>query len=151
MTKRMPEAYPARNGFTLIELMVTVAVLAILASIALPSYAGYVRRGHLADGQKILATYALAQEQFFQNNNSYLRVGGACGADTGSRYNTDTRNFTLSCSATADSFTATLAGNAGSRVAGFTYTINEAGARRTTLFEGREVALGCWASGSPSC
>lgn len=145
MTTHTPIRRRQLAGFNLIELMITVAIVAILASVALPAYGKYVTRARLADGQKILASYALAQEQFFQNNNSYQTAAGNCGTDTGSRYNTDMRGFELSCISSADTYSATLTGNPGSQVEGYAYTIDHTGARHTTLFAGREVTLTCWA------
>ena len=60
-----------QNGFTLIELMVVVAILGILASIALPSYDGYVRRGHRAAAQSEMMNIANLQQQFFMANRQY--------------------------------------------------------------------------------
>ena len=64
---------PSRKsyGFTLIELMISVAVVAILAAIAIPSYTEYVRRAHLTDGQKALASAAIELEQVFADRRAY--------------------------------------------------------------------------------
>ena len=61
----------AAAGFTLIELMITVAIVAILASIAMPSYQAYVRRGQLADAFKSLADMRVKMEQYYQDNKFY--------------------------------------------------------------------------------
>lgn len=51
MRKHMPRPPSKARGFTLIELMIVVAVVGILSAIAYPSYAEYIRRGHRADGR----------------------------------------------------------------------------------------------------
>ena len=53
------------SGFTLIELMITVAVIAILAAVAYPSYQDHIRRGVRSQGQQFLMDIAQRQEQFF--------------------------------------------------------------------------------------
>ncbi|MEO7853788.1 MAG: type IV pilin protein [Rubrivivax sp.] len=60
-----------RHGFTLIELMITVAIIAILASIALPSYQEYVRRGRRADAQSFLQEVAARQQHFLLDRRAY--------------------------------------------------------------------------------
>ena len=52
---------PGRNGFTLIELMITVAIVGILAMVAYPSYQSYIRKGNRADGTSLLQAASLAQ------------------------------------------------------------------------------------------
>lgn len=59
------------RGFTLVELMVVVTVVAILAAIALPAYRDQVRRANRSEGQSMLQNAAAAQERFFSNNNTY--------------------------------------------------------------------------------
>jgi type IV pilus assembly protein PilE len=65
-------------GFSLMELMVTVAIVGILAAIAYPSYTGYVARARRADAQSALVGMAAAMERFAVNNGngSYINATG---------------------------------------------------------------------------
>jgi|APLak6261667961_1056064.scaffolds.fasta_scaffold02965_2 type IV pilus assembly protein PilE len=71
-----------QQGFTLIELMVTVAIVGILSSVAYPSYQDSVKKSRRADVQGVVLGLANAMERRFTESNSYL--GAAAGsADTG--------------------------------------------------------------------
>jgi type IV pilus assembly protein PilE len=59
------------EGFTLIELMIVVAVIALLAGVALPSYNESVRRGKRAEGRNALLKVAAVQERYFTANGTY--------------------------------------------------------------------------------
>ena len=58
-------------GFTLIELMITMVVLAILAAIAIPSYTDYILRGKIPEATSNLQAAKTKMEQYFQDNRSY--------------------------------------------------------------------------------
>ena len=68
-----------RRGFTLIELMITVAIIGILASVAYPSYVSYLRRSHRADAQGYLMDLAQRQQQFFTDNRIFTTSIGTDG------------------------------------------------------------------------
>ena len=66
------------KGFTLIELMVTVAIIGILAAIAIPSYTANVAKSRRVDGQAALISLSQAMERYYTENYTYK------DADTGS-------------------------------------------------------------------
>jgi len=70
----MRQRYGPRRvrGFTLIELMIVVAIIAILSAIAYPSYQEQVRKGRRADAMAQMLTLAQAYERFYTSNNSYI-------------------------------------------------------------------------------
>lgn len=76
---------PIQQGFTLIELMITVGIVGILAGIAYPSYQDSVMKSRRADVKGVLLGLANAMERHFTETNSYLGAAGttAIPADTG--------------------------------------------------------------------
>lgn len=122
----------AQAGFTLIEVMITVAIVAILAAVALPSYRDYILRGHLADASNGLATVRAQMERHFQDNRTYATVGTfttPCAAAA------DTRTFNLfevSCSGTPTALAFTLRAVGSGAASGFTFTVTESDVRATT-------------------
>ena len=60
------------NGFTLIELMVTVAILAVIAAIAIPAYTGYVATARNVEAMDNLSAIQIAEEEYFLQNNAYI-------------------------------------------------------------------------------
>lgn len=118
------------RGFTLIEVMITVAIIAILAAIALPSYTEYVMRGRITDAIATLGDQRIKMEQYYQDRRTYV---GACAANTVAPLPPNTSNFTYACPVLgALTYTVTATGVAGSSMSNFGYTIDQAGAKTTT-------------------
>lgn len=65
------------GGFTLVELMIAVAVIAILTRIAYPSYIEYVKRGHRSSAQSLMLDLANREQQYLLDNRSFLGGGTA--------------------------------------------------------------------------
>ena len=134
------------RGFTLIELMITVVIIAILAAVALPNYNNYVLRGKITEATAQLSTMRIKMEQFFQDNRTYA---GACVGGTVAPLPSgeNAKYFTYSCPAKdATTFLVQADGVAGAGMAGFTYTIDQNGNRRTVSTGwGTCASTACWA------
>ncbi len=128
--KRM-KIIPSVKGFTLIELMIVVAVIGILSAVALPAYNDYVTRGKISEATSGLSDGRVKMEQYFQDNRSY--VGGPCPAAT--------TFFTFACdplTATAYTITATGKGN----LSTYSYSINQTNTKASNTPWGNSAL--CW-------
>lgn len=75
-SNKQPSMRTLRKGFTLIEVMIVVAIIGILSAIAFPSYTAYVARGHRAEAKQGLLELAQFMERTYTESNSYT-PGGA--------------------------------------------------------------------------
>jgi type IV pilus assembly protein PilE len=121
------------DGFTVIELMITVAIIAILAAIAFPSYTDYVTRGKFAEAKSQLADLRVKMEQWFQDNRTYLNAGAtACGVAM--PVAPTVQYFTFSCPTfTATTYTISANGVVGSPTDGIQFTIDQNNAKTTVV------------------
>jgi type IV pilus assembly protein PilE len=117
-------------GFTLIELMVTVAIVGILVAVALPNYRNYVIRGKLVEGTNALAAQRTQMEQYYQDNRTYSDVSSTIVSPCSSTVTAGT--FTLTCTSTATTYTLTATGS--KTTAGAVYTVDEKNAMVTSAF-----------------
>lgn len=127
-----------QKGFSLVELMIVVAIVGILAVVVVPSYRDYLTRGRIPDATSNLSTKRVQLEQFYQDNRTYTGAP-ACVADSAiSQY------FNFSCSVlTASTYTLQAAGKGA--MAGFTYTIDQNNAKASTITaSGWTGNTGCW-------
>jgi type IV pilus assembly protein PilE len=82
---------PARSnqhpqaGFTLVELMVSIVVVAILMSIAIPSYTSQIRKSRRTEAKTALLALAAREERYFSTNSAYTNDAGRLGYDTASK------------------------------------------------------------------
>jgi len=133
------------RGFTLIELMVAIAVVAVLTAIALPSYTAYVQRSKVPVALDGLSAYATRMEQAFQDGGSYAN-GTACAVSLPT-----VANFSITCALTGSGGAGFLATATGSGpMAGYTYTIDSAGARATTAHP-KGANTTCWTTRGTTC
>ncbi len=133
------------KGFTLIEIMMVVGIIAILASVALPAYSNYVIRGKLVDAATQLASARVNLEQFFQDYRAY---DGSNGGTSPCATLSPTRYFSFTCNPlTPTSYTVIASSNAnqGLGLAGaYQYTIDNNNNQTTTFFAGQTLGAQCW-------
>lgn len=72
------------RGFTLIELMIVIAILAIVSAIAIPAYNGYITSARMSEAKNNISALKLAQEEYFLENNDYFDGTSAADLNTNS-------------------------------------------------------------------
>lgn len=142
------------QGFTLVELMIVVAIVAILAAFAVPQYRDYVLRGKLQEGYTSLASLRTKMEQYYQDNRRYSSTtgGGTCGIPGGNTPTvSEAKYFTFQCASgnpnAAGDQTYTITAVGGTQVSGISFSIDYQNTKRTTSVGSSEWTLpasNCW-------
>ena len=129
--------YGRDSGFTLIELMIVAAIVAILAAIALPSYADYIQRSKISEAISNLSDMRTRLEQFYLDNRKYPAGPGNCvtsgTTDTNINLPPAQKYFTISCSTmNTGAYVILATGNPAEGMStDFKYSVNEANSRTT--------------------
>ncbi|MDU8545890.1 type IV pilin protein [Pseudomonas syringae group sp. J248-6] len=127
------------RGFTLIELMIVVAIVGILAAIAYPSYTEYVKRTQRSAIASLLSEQTQALERFYSRSNSSTYVNATVSG--GNSY------YTIVLVPTATDFTLTATPIAGTLMAGDkcgSFVITSTGARSNTGATSGVTTKDCW-------
>ena len=135
------------RGFTIIEIMIVVTMVAILASIAIPQYTQYVLRAKIQEATSTLLAQRVKLEQFFQDQRTYA---GACAAGTTAPLPGGLKYFAIACPVLTNvGYAVTATGNCGvgdSSMCGFQYSIDQGNNRITVAVPaGWNLPAGnCW-------
>ena len=130
------------KGFTLIEVMIVVAIVAILGAIAVPGYNNYVMRSKISEAVANLSDMRVKMEQYFLDHRTYA---GACANGTVAPKPTG-KYFTYDCPVkNATQYTITATGIASAGMGGFQYQIDHQNQRQTIAAPpGWSFSLSCW-------
>lgn len=148
---RQRAAHTRRRGFTLIEVMIALAVVAILAAIAFPPYRDYVTRGKFSEAKTQLADLRVKMEQWFGDNGTYLNAPAtACGVAM--PVAPTVQYFSFSCPVfTATTYTIQAQGLVGTPLEGIAFTIDQSNNKATVVNAPASTAgwtgnVSCWIS-----
>jgi type IV pilus assembly protein PilE len=92
------------KGFTIVELVIAIAIIGILAAIAIPSYQQHLKKGRRADAQQFMSQVAQKQQQFLMDARSYAASLSELQMGTTPKSVSDYYDFTLTASAPPPSF-----------------------------------------------
>lgn len=137
------------SGFTIVEVMITLAIIGFLASMAVSQYRDHVRRAGLTEAFSRLGDLRIKLEQFYQSNRNYGT--NTCGNDGNSDtvdFSANATRFSVSCQLNGSTNQAYLLTATGSAItAGHVYTLDSSNSKRTLQFPGRpstQLPAACW-------
>lgn len=123
------------KGFSLIEVMIVVAIVGLLSAVAYPSYSSYVVKSKRTDAQRAMVEYAQSMERYFTVNGFYTATKGTTGNNTcGGAVPQPVSLYAITCSTGSDfTFTITATPTTGTAQASDgTLTLTNTGDRGTT-------------------
>jgi type IV pilus assembly protein PilE len=133
------------SGFTLIELMVVIAIIGILATIAIPNYTAFVKRGKAAEATSTLSNLKVKMEQYYQDNKTYANgvapsiVTAPCAPVSGAVY------FQYDCSVqSATAYTLRARGLAAKGMDNFEFTVDQSNVKTSTFDGTTPTNNTCW-------
>lgn len=133
------------RGFTLIELMMVVAIVAILGAVALPAYGWYMQRSRVPAALEVLSSTYTRLELRYQDAGRYDAATVCAVAMPAAP------NFTVSCAVLSGGQGFRLTATGSGTMAGFGYTIDHQGLRRTTAHPKGLPATDCWTTRGRTC
>jgi type IV pilus assembly protein PilE len=131
------------RGFSLLELMIVVAVIAVLSAIALPSYRQYVLRSHRTDATQALQDLASREENYFFSNSAYTATLSNLGYNNATLPSADYQVQVAAASSTDYTVQATPIGTQTKDTACKQFSLNHAGQQTS---QGTATGPTCWGS-----
>ena len=139
-----------RLGFTLIEMMITVAIVGILGAIALPMYFETITRGKIIDATTRLGDFRSKMEKYFADQRTYIDpITGGCGIPNPLVGAND--YFAITCGApgpapTPTTYTLWASGVAAKGMGGFRYVVDQTNLKSSSGPGGTFTSANCWAT-----
>lgn len=139
---------PAR-GFTMIEVMLAVAIIGILAAIAIPNYSQYVIRSKVTDATNGLVEARLKLEQYYQDNRRYSTTANGTTCPSTAIPATGIFAYTCAASDSGQTFVVTatsqISQGLGAASGHYVYTLNQANTKGTTTYNNvAQSGKTCW-------
>ncbi len=138
----MSSSYP--QGFSLIELMITLAIAVIIAAVAVPAYRDHMLRAHIPEATSTLSALAMRLEQHYQDNQAYSDANGCAITMPPDEL------FTFECEANnrGQSFLLKARGKSTGAMADFVFTLDQNGNAMTTQLPAAwgTAPFNCWIS-----